>query len=174
MQDIEDSNPAANSFPEVGSPVFSFTLPSVIPKRETVFQNIFLRATNPPFGTLENNGCIIVPSLPARMYVEAAFVVSESISLAFPSIPASRSPLDIATKWEAWARNPKNKEQYIIAQDRIQETLDWMGGSTIFNKSMIDLVRKTNFQSLAGYANGQVNKALTDIGRFIGAIETGK
>lgn len=86
----------------------------------------------------------------------------------------SSNPIDIVTSWEKFARDPKNKDQYLIAQDRIQETLDWMGGSTIFNKSMNDIVRKTNFQSLTGYANGQVNKAMSDIGRVFLVIETGE
>lgn len=49
-----------------------------------------------------------------------------------------------------------------------------MGESSIMSKSMNDTVRKTNFQALTGYANSQVNKALTDIGRAIGKIETGE
>lgn len=89
-------------------------------------------------------------------------------------VKSSESPLDIASKWEEWARKPENKEQYLVAQDKIQETLDWLGGSTIFNKSMIDIVRKTNFQALTGYVNGQVNKGMSDIGRVLGVIETGE
>jgi len=73
-------------------------------------------------------------------------------------IKPSASPIEITKNWEKWARDPKNRDSYLVAQDRIQETLDWMGGSTIFNKSMVDLIRKTNFQSLTGYINGQVNK----------------
>lgn len=84
----------------------------------------------------------------------------------------SSSPIEIATNWEKFARDPKNKNQYLIAQDRIQETLDWMGWSTIFNKSMGDIVRKTNFQALTGYTNWQVNKAMSDIWRVLWVIET--
>ena len=82
-------------------------------------------------------------------------------------VTTTSAPMDIATAWEVWARDPKNKDKYQIAQDRIQETLDWIGSSTIMTKSNIDIVRKTNFQALTGYVNGQVNKAMTDAGRIL-------
>ncbi len=88
-------------------------------------------------------------------------------------IKTSGDALDITTKWEDWARRPENRDAYLVAQDRIQENLDWMGSSTIFNKSIHDVVRKTNFQALTGYVNGQVNKFMTDVGRVVWGIETG-
>jgi hypothetical protein len=83
----------------------------------------------------------------------------------------SSKPSEIAQAWEKWARDPKNKDQYMIEQDRIHENLSWMGESTIMNKSMIDIIRKTNLQALQGYTNSQVNKAMTDFGRMIGNTE---
>ena len=82
-------------------------------------------------------------------------------------------PTELVNAWDKWARDPVNKEQYLVAQDKIQEYLSWMGESNIMSKSMNDTVRKTNFQALTWYANSQVNKALTDIWRAIGKIETG-
>lgn len=83
-----------------------------------------------------------------------------------------RNAESITKAWQEWASNPKNKEKFLIEQDRIQENLSWMGESTIFNKSMIDGVRKTNFQALTWYANGQVNKILTNIWRLTTIIES--
>lgn len=80
---------------------------------------------------------------------------------------------EITQKWNEWSRMPENKEKFLVAQDRIQENLSYFGESTIFNKSMNETIRKTNFQALTGYVNGQLNKTLTDIGKVIGTIETG-
>lgn len=83
----------------------------------------------------------------------------------------SSKPLEIAQAWEKWARDPKNKDQYLIEQNRIHDNLGWMGESNIMNKSMFDIVRKTNLQALQGYSNSQVNKAMTDFGKVVGYIE---
>lgn len=88
-------------------------------------------------------------------------------------IETTKDAKDIVKKWEEFARDPKNKDAYLIAQDKIQENLSYMGESTIFNKSMSEAIRKTNFQALTGYVNGQVNKTLTDLGKVLGLIETG-
>ena len=60
----------------------------------------------------------------------------------------SKDALSTTKAWEEWSRNPENREKYLIEQDRIQENLSWIGESTIFNKSMNDQVRKTNWQAL--------------------------
>jgi len=84
----------------------------------------------------------------------------------------SSKPLEIAQAWEKWARDPKNKDQYLVEQNRIHDNLGWMGESNIMNKSMFDIIRKTNLQALQGYSNSQVNKAMTDFWKLTTYIES--
>ena len=44
----------------------------------------------------------------------------------------------ITKAFTEWARQPENREKFIIAQDRIQENLSFMGESTIMNKSVFE------------------------------------
>jgi len=86
-------------------------------------------------------------------------------------IEATTNPKDITAKWKEFSKNPNQKAEFQQAQDKIQETLSWLGESTIFNKSAVQTIRETDLQALKGYMNSQTNKLLRDISVASGRTE---
>jgi hypothetical protein len=89
-------------------------------------------------------------------------------------IEATTNAKDITAKWKEFSKNPDKKVEFQQAQNKIQETLSWLGESTIFNKSAMQTVRETDLQALKGYVNSQTNKLLRDISVASGRTEGSK
>lgn len=79
----------------------------------------------------------------------------------------SKDAKDVLKAWNDWARTPENKDKFLIAQDKIQENLSWIGESTLFTKPKFEFLNNLNYSTLTGYVNGQVNKYFTDLNRVI-------
>lgn len=86
-------------------------------------------------------------------------------------IETSSDARDVVAKWKEFSFNPDKKDEYLKAQDKIQEVMSFLWESNIFTKSNIEWIRSANLQALTGYLNGQVNKMLRDISVAFGRTE---
>lgn len=84
----------------------------------------------------------------------------------------SNGALDIARTYDAWTKQPQNRDAFFKARNALEDNMRWLGDVSIMAKTPYNVMSTYGFQALKPYLYGKINNIGRDYNKILKALLT--